>query len=294
MEWFKHDVNAHDDIKIRKLVRMHGMQAYGFYWYIVELLYSNGGEIQKDTVVDEGMIAGIEEDDLVNIMDSFLELELFIEDPYERWTSDRVTAEIRSIEDHKEYMRQLGRKGASARYSARQADAKQNDSARYSKRREDKRREDNNLGRPLQEENLSINTKEKTGTSEIVCSEPSLGLEAGGRKDAVFVTIISNKGEEILITESLVKLWEQTYPAVDVRQELQRMKSWAINNPKNRKTKGGMQRFCDNWLARTQNEARRIPQGSRETIRNSNISMTLTADGSNPEAYRNERFEDYD
>ena len=294
MEWFKHDVNAHDDIKIRKLVRMHGMQAYGFYWYIVELLYSNGGEIQKDTVVDEGMIAGIEEDDLVNIMDSFLELELFIEDPYERWTSDRVTAEIRSIEDHKEYMRQLGRKGASARYSARQADAKQNDSARYSKRREDKRREDNNLGRPLQEENLSINTKEKTGTSEIVCSEPSLGLEAGGQKDAVFVTIISNTGEEIPITESLVKLWEQTYPAVDVRQELQRMKSWAINNPKNRKTKGGMQRFCDNWLARTQNEARRIPQGSRETIRNSNISMTLTADGSNPDAYRNERFEDYD
>ena len=71
MEWFKHDVDAHDDIKIRKLIRMHGMQAYGFYWYIVELLYGNGGEIQKDTVVDEGMIAGIEEDDLVNIIFSF-------------------------------------------------------------------------------------------------------------------------------------------------------------------------------------------------------------------------------
>ena len=283
MEWFKHDVNAHDDIKIRKLVRMHGMQAYGFYWYIVELLYGNGGEIQKDTVVDEGMIAGIEQDDLVNIMDSFLELELFIEDPYERWTSDRVTAEIRSIEDHKEYMRQLGRKGASARYSARQADAKQNDSARYSKRREDKKREDYNLGSPLQEESLSINTKDKTDKTEIVCSEPSQRLEAGTPENAVFVTIISNKGEEIPITESMVSLWEKTYPAVDVRSELLRMKSWAIANPKNRKTRSGMQRFCDNWLARTQNEARRIPQGNHETIRGTNIRMSLVADGTRPE-----------
>ena len=298
MEWFKHDVDAHDDIKIRKLIRMHGFQAYGIYWYLVELMYRNDGQMNRNNIEDECLLAGIHEEDLPDLMDSFIDLELFEEISGTRtWTNRRVIAGLAEANSLREKMRELGKRSGEKRQrivndtlTARQRHV----NGSLNEKREDKKRKDYNLGSPLQEENLSINTKDKTDKTEIVCSEPSSGLEAGVRKDAVFVTIISNTGEEIPITESLVKLWEQTYPAVDVRQELQRMKSWAINNPKNRKTKGGMQRFCDNWLARTQNEARRIPQGSRETIRNSNVSMTLTADGSNPDAYRNERFEDYD
>ena len=297
MEWFRHDANAHDDIKVRKLIQHHGLEAYGVYWYLVELIYGQGGSASSSDI-----------DDALDILDAghlrrpLEESRLFVITEDGTWRSNRIDRELQTREELNRIRSEAGKKGAQSRWSDRSGnDGKNgkpmaNDGNGIAKHatRHNKTEQDYNLGSPLQEENLLINTKDKTDKTEIVCSEPSSGLEAGGRKDAVFVTIISNTGEEIPITESLVKLWEQTYPAVDVRQELQRMKSWAINNPKNRKTKGGMQRFCDNWLARTQNEARRIPQGSRETIRNSNVSMTLTADGSNPDAYRNERFEDYD
>lgn len=283
MEWFKHDVNAHDDIKIRKLVRMHGIQAYGVYWELVELMYGKGGALPGDNILDEIMLMGITEDDARDMMESFTDLGLFKSDS-NTWTSDRVEAEISAANTIRQKMSELGKRSGAARQrvvNAPLTSRQRTVNAPLNETIEENR--DYNLGSPLQEENLSINTKDKTDKTEIVCSEPSQRLEAGTPENAVFVTIISNKGEEIPITENMVSLWEKTYPAVDVRSELLRMKSWAIANPKNRKTRSGMQRFCDNWLARTQNEARRIPQGNHETIRGTNIRMSLVADGTRPE-----------
>ena len=298
MEWFKHDTDAHDDIKIRKLIRMHGIQAYGLYWYLVELFYGNNGEMPEANVLDECMLAGVQEDDCNDIMNSFLDLELFDKDEEtDVWFNRRVLSGISESNTRREKMRELGRKGAEKRYSARQADgiahAKRTPSARYSEKREDKNRRDYNVSKDYQEERQSIKKKSKTDQTDIVCPEPSEneGLKAD---DPVFLTIISNKKEEVPVTESFVKMLEETYPAVDVRSELRSMKAWCISNPSNRKTRGGIKAFINNWLKRDQDRIRRIPQHNMETIRNSNIEMSLTANGSNPDAYKNERFEDYD
>ena len=50
--WFRHDYNAHDDLKIRKLLRNYGECAYGAYWLIVELLYQEGGSASADKISD--------------------------------------------------------------------------------------------------------------------------------------------------------------------------------------------------------------------------------------------------
>ena len=41
MQWIKHDCNAHQDAKLKKLMAKHGMQGYGFYFYCLELIGSD-------------------------------------------------------------------------------------------------------------------------------------------------------------------------------------------------------------------------------------------------------------
>lgn len=41
--YFSHDFNAHDDPKIKRMMRKHGAAGYGAYWYIVELLAAETG-----------------------------------------------------------------------------------------------------------------------------------------------------------------------------------------------------------------------------------------------------------
>lgn len=36
--WFKHDCNAHRDIKIRKIIHLYGFWGYGIFWAVIEVL----------------------------------------------------------------------------------------------------------------------------------------------------------------------------------------------------------------------------------------------------------------
>lgn len=82
----------------------------------------------------------------------------------------------------------------------------------------------------------------------------------------VFCTIITNTKEEYPITEEMVGLWESTYQAVNVKQQLLAMKSWSISNPKKRKTKAGMLSFVNNWLSKEQDKGHgQVFQGARQS-----------------------------
>lgn len=52
-----------------------------------------------------------------------------------------------------------------------------------------------------------------------------------------------------------IALWRETYPAVNVEQELRRMIAWLEANPTKRKTRRGIERFINSWLARTQDNS---------------------------------------
>lgn len=66
------------------------------------------------------------------------------------------------------------------------------------------------------------------------------------------ITLILNDKAEYPIYQSDVNEWAELYPAVDVMQELRKMKGWCKDNPKRRKTKQGVRRFINSWLARQQ------------------------------------------
>lgn len=68
------------------------------------------------------------------------------------------------------------------------------------------------------------------------------------------ITLLLNTGQEYPITQSNITEWMNLYPAVDVMQSLRNMKGWCISNPAKRKTRKGIQRFINNWLASEQNK----------------------------------------
>ena len=68
----------------------------------------------------------------------------------------------------------------------------------------------------------------------------------------IVISIILNDKTEYPITEADVEGWKNLYPAVDVMQELRKMKGWADANPTKRKTKNGIKRFINAWLSKEQ------------------------------------------
>lgn len=57
------------------------------------------------------------------------------------------------------------------------------------------------------------------------------------------------------VTKEDVEEYQSLYPAVDVMQELRNMRGWCSANPERRKTKSGIRKFINSWLAKAQNNA---------------------------------------
>lgn len=70
----------------------------------------------------------------------------------------------------------------------------------------------------------------------------------------VVISIILNDKTEYQITEDDVNTWKELYQAVDIMQELRKMKGWADANPAKRKTRNGIKRFINNWLSKEQDK----------------------------------------
>lgn len=102
-----------------------------------------------------------------------------------------------------------------------------------------------------------ITNKSTNQDHKNTCAEPEVSPPV--------ISIPTNKfnksGEEYPVTDQQVLDWQETYPAVDVWQTLKAIRSWNINNPKKRKTLGGMASHIDRWLAKDQNKG-----GSRAPV----------------------------
>lgn len=64
--------------------------------------------------------------------------------------------------------------------------------------------------------------------------------------------MLLNTGESYTVDQADIIQWQKTYKAIDVYQELMAMESWCDANPTKRKTKKGIKRFINSWLARAQ------------------------------------------
>lgn len=112
-------------------------------------------------------------------------------------------------------------------------------------------------------------------SSEIICKQMNANVTViqsntkseSNTKDSTepqapsVLTLLLNDGSEYGVTQKDIDEWQDTFPNVDVLQQLKAMKLWLKDNPKKRKTRNGIRRFVTNWLDREQNRG-----GTRQTV----------------------------
>ena len=82
MKWFKHDSNAQNDAKLRKLKTKYGMSGYGLYWHCIELIagHVDSSNLTFELEHDSEIIAedtGISADLVQEMMEHMIDLRLF-------------------------------------------------------------------------------------------------------------------------------------------------------------------------------------------------------------------------
>lgn len=108
----------------------------------------------------------------------------------------------------------------------------------------DKKLMENETANDTEKENNSGNEKE-----DIVCAEPEKPDDT-----PVIISLLLNDKTEYGVTKSYIEKLAELYPAVDIIQELRKMKGWLDSNPMKRKTRRGINRFINSWLSREQDK----------------------------------------
>jgi hypothetical protein len=98
----------------------------------------------------------------------------------------------------------------------------------------------------LSKDNIS---KDNISKDSALCSEP----EAPPSEPPLISLPLNDKSFHDVFCED-VDNWKELYPAVDIVQELRKMKGWLNSNPTKRKTRRGINRFINSWLAREQDK----------------------------------------
>lgn len=83
-------------------------------------------------------------------------------------------------------------------------------------------------------------------------SEPDTGLPP----------LILKDGSRFHISENHLNEFVDAYPGVDVRDQIFKMSQWLKTNPTKRKTKNGIMRFINSWIARSEREMINTSQSS--------------------------------
>lgn len=109
---------------------------------------------------------------------------------------------------------------------------------------------------PALEEDIDIEVEEDIENNTLLLGAETPPSPPKQKKPSspVVISIILNDKTEYQITEADVAQWKELYPAVDIMQELRKMKGWADANPAKRKTRNGIKRFINNWLSKEQDK----------------------------------------
>lgn len=83
--------------------------------------------------------------------------------------------------------------------------------------------------------------------------------------------LVDGSGYRVLPAQA--DAWSQAFPAVNVPQALGAMAAWLAANPKNRKTRNGVERFVVGWLSKEQNRA------PRRTVPSEGMGRTVDPSG---------------
>lgn len=106
------------------------------------------------------------------------------------------------------------------------------------------------------EQSSDIDKEARDRQKTISCAEPETVSAPP------IISIILNDKTFFDVLPEDYNRWCELYPAVNVMQELRKMSGWCTDNPTRRKTKKGIRRFINNWLAGEQDKGGRYRGGN--------------------------------
>jgi hypothetical protein len=90
---------------------------------------------------------------------------------------------------------------------------------------------------------------------------PSIGKDSIGKNSiedrAPVEAVPLNDGTDWLPTLTEYEEYKRLYASVNVANEFKKIRAWCLSNPAKRKTKNGVKRFVNAWLAREQDKPKR-------------------------------------
>ena len=75
--------------------------------------------------------------------------------------------------------------------------------------------------------------------------------------------------DQISRTHSILQIWREAYPNVEIESELNLAKAWLLSNTGN--AKKDFKKFCNNWLARAMKNPKKVVTKSRHEQSNENL-----------------------
>jgi uncharacterized protein YdaU (DUF1376 family) len=248
--WFRHDTDASSDIRMQRLSRKYGMEGVGIYWTVVEALYREGGVISLDKIPDLAYSMHAEEKTVDEIIKSS---GLFQFDKSNFW-SKRALNELSAKQEISEKARQ----SAKARWTATQSNSTTDEMRTHSDGNAtalDSQFDGN--ANTIQNNTEQYITKEEENTCPEL-AEKTANIETAASPSPVFIELPAigspKKPEKVhKVTEEDIAIYQQTYPAVDVKQELRQMSLWLTANPSRKKS--NTKAFIVNWLKKSQDRS---------------------------------------
>lgn len=149
--YFSHDSNARNDLKMLKLRRLHGIEGYGLFFCVIEMLRETNGyklnlsvipEICFDLRVDENVFEGLFESGL-------------LQKNGEYFYSDSLLKRMEIREEIREKRSASGKLGAIAKHS--QSDSKASDKQMPSKCQASDQQGKERKGKEIKEKEIKIN-----------------------------------------------------------------------------------------------------------------------------------------
>ena len=95
--------------------------------------------------------------------------------------------------------------------------------------------------------NNTTNNKLTNNNKDYIC------LEQAPDRSGILLPLVDKSEYDVPLPK--IEQWQQTYPAVDIRQELRKMIAWLEANPTRKKNRRGVERFIIAWLTRSQDNS---------------------------------------
>ena len=84
--------------------------------------------------------------------------------------------------------------------------------------------------------------------------------------DEIVIELPLNDNTLYNVTQKEISEFSALYPAVDVLQEYRGMKAWCMSNTQKRKTRNGIKKFINSWLANAQKQSQSAPPSSQRQL----------------------------